>query len=246
MAPEQRFGSVPAEGNLAEAEIARAEADQKENFPDGIKECGTDALRLTLLQYQQQVITSSHQSADCWLHQQRHQSWQLCLSCKAPIASCTILQTSYTVHSFPLTNHQIAHAMAFGEEAPAIYKLLHLQVITALSYHLNFTFSTLQGRDLFVTGKGPEFGHPPRGGKSALVQQVVECSQICTAQPGCKLSAQPGFPTTARPAPEDLQVDTQQAGSCCCQHCGWLHQLPVWQHSAGNKPVAKLDVKSGD
>ena len=46
---------TPAEGNLAEAEIARAETDQKENFPDGIKECGTDALRLTLLQYQQQV-----------------------------------------------------------------------------------------------------------------------------------------------------------------------------------------------
>lgn len=44
-----------AEGNLADAEIARAEADQKENFPDGIKECGTDALRLTLLQYQQQA-----------------------------------------------------------------------------------------------------------------------------------------------------------------------------------------------
>lgn len=46
------------EGNLAEAEVERATSDQKANFPDGIKECGTDALRLTLLQYQQQVVTN--------------------------------------------------------------------------------------------------------------------------------------------------------------------------------------------
>lgn len=38
--------------------MERAAADQKANFPDGIKECGTDALRLTLLQYQQQVSTA--------------------------------------------------------------------------------------------------------------------------------------------------------------------------------------------
>lgn len=47
------------EGNLEEREIAKATEGQKADFPDGIEECGTDALRFTLLQYQAQV-SSSH------------------------------------------------------------------------------------------------------------------------------------------------------------------------------------------
>lgn len=43
------------EGNLAESEIAKAEAGQRADFPDGIEECGTDALRFTLLSYLAQV-----------------------------------------------------------------------------------------------------------------------------------------------------------------------------------------------
>eukprot|EP00898_Chlorokybus_atmophyticus_P007302 jgi/Chlat1/7573/Chrsp63S07062 len=39
------------QGNLEEKEVERAKAAQKEDFPDGIAECGTDALRFALLAY---------------------------------------------------------------------------------------------------------------------------------------------------------------------------------------------------
>ena len=42
-----------------EGEIARAMEGQKADYPDGIEECGTDALRLTLLQYLGQVSQHS-------------------------------------------------------------------------------------------------------------------------------------------------------------------------------------------
>lgn len=48
----------PAEGNLVESEIEKATQGQKADYPDGIEECGTDALRLTLLQYLSQVPRS--------------------------------------------------------------------------------------------------------------------------------------------------------------------------------------------
>ncbi|CCG81929.1 Valyl-tRNA synthetase [Taphrina deformans PYCC 5710] len=38
-------------GNLAEAEVKRAEANQKLSYPSGIPECGTDALRFALCAY---------------------------------------------------------------------------------------------------------------------------------------------------------------------------------------------------
>ncbi len=40
--------------NLAAGEIERAEADQKEDYPEGIPECGADSLRIGLLAYMQQ------------------------------------------------------------------------------------------------------------------------------------------------------------------------------------------------
>lgn len=40
--------------NLAVSEIERAEADQKEDYPEGIPECGADSLRIGLLAYMQQ------------------------------------------------------------------------------------------------------------------------------------------------------------------------------------------------
>ena len=52
--------SVCAEGNLAASEIDKATKGLKTDFPDGIEECGTDALRLTLLQYQAQVLPLYH------------------------------------------------------------------------------------------------------------------------------------------------------------------------------------------
>jgi len=39
------------EGNLDDKEIAKAEAGQKKDFPRGIPECGSDALRFALCAY---------------------------------------------------------------------------------------------------------------------------------------------------------------------------------------------------
>ncbi|DBB14039.1 TPA: hypothetical protein ACH3X3_001004 [Trebouxia sp. C0006] len=41
-------------GNLSPAEVQKATAGQKEDFPDGIEECGTDALRFALVAYTSQ------------------------------------------------------------------------------------------------------------------------------------------------------------------------------------------------
>lgn len=43
------------QGNLDPREVERAKKGQKEQFPDGIPECGSDALRFTLLNYMQQA-----------------------------------------------------------------------------------------------------------------------------------------------------------------------------------------------
>ena len=40
--------------NLDASEIAKAKAGQKQDYPDGIPECGTDALRFTLCAYTSQ------------------------------------------------------------------------------------------------------------------------------------------------------------------------------------------------
>ena len=42
-------------GNLDAREVARATAGQKADFPDGIEQCGTDALRFTLVGYTSQA-----------------------------------------------------------------------------------------------------------------------------------------------------------------------------------------------
>jgi hypothetical protein len=46
-------------GNLDPKEIKKAEQGQKEDFPEGIPECGTDALRFALVAYTTQVRTSA-------------------------------------------------------------------------------------------------------------------------------------------------------------------------------------------
>ena len=48
-------------GNLSSAEVEKASKGQKEDFPDGIEECGTDALRFALVAYTSQVPSSSSQ-----------------------------------------------------------------------------------------------------------------------------------------------------------------------------------------
>ena len=47
-------------GNLSAAEVQKATAGQKEDFPDGIEECGTDALRFALVAYTSQVLYCYH------------------------------------------------------------------------------------------------------------------------------------------------------------------------------------------
>ncbi|XP_044401811.1 valine--tRNA ligase, mitochondrial 1 isoform X1 [Triticum aestivum] len=43
-------------GNLDQGELEKAKEGQKKDFPDGIPECGTDALRFALISYTSQVI----------------------------------------------------------------------------------------------------------------------------------------------------------------------------------------------
>jgi hypothetical protein len=52
-------------GNLDPKEVDKAKKGQQADFPDGIEECGTDALRFALCAYTTQVrtlsgITSTH------------------------------------------------------------------------------------------------------------------------------------------------------------------------------------------
>lgn len=42
-------------GNLDPREVEKAKAGQSADFPDGIEECGTDALRFALVAYTSQV-----------------------------------------------------------------------------------------------------------------------------------------------------------------------------------------------
>lgn len=42
-------------GNLDPREVQKAKDVQKEDFPEGIEECGTDALRFALISYTSQV-----------------------------------------------------------------------------------------------------------------------------------------------------------------------------------------------
>ena len=44
-----------SQGNLDPKEVVKAKDGQKADFPDGIEECGTDALRFALVAYTTQV-----------------------------------------------------------------------------------------------------------------------------------------------------------------------------------------------
>jgi valyl-tRNA synthetase len=46
------------EGNLDPNELIIAREGKKKDFPDGIAECGTDALRFALISYTSQVIVT--------------------------------------------------------------------------------------------------------------------------------------------------------------------------------------------
>jgi valyl-tRNA synthetase len=49
--PLERLHEQLLEGNLDEKEIQKAKQGQKKDFPKGIPQCGTDALRLALCAY---------------------------------------------------------------------------------------------------------------------------------------------------------------------------------------------------
>ena len=54
---------MPPDGNLPESEVKRAMEGQKADFPAGIEECGTDALRFALAAYTSQVGWLLHRRA---------------------------------------------------------------------------------------------------------------------------------------------------------------------------------------
>ncbi len=64
------------DGNLDDKEIAKAKAGQKKDFPNGIPQCGTDALRFALCAYstggELQRINFTHPSERSFLRS-RHQ-----------------------------------------------------------------------------------------------------------------------------------------------------------------------------
>ena len=53
-------------GNLDEREVARAQEGQRADFPDGIEECGTDALRFALMSYTSQARRCFGVLPLCW------------------------------------------------------------------------------------------------------------------------------------------------------------------------------------
>ena len=53
-------------GNLDPRELDRAKRAQKADFPDGIEQCGTDALRFALVSYTTQVSVQSGWSKPPW------------------------------------------------------------------------------------------------------------------------------------------------------------------------------------
>ena len=52
---EQGLHGTLTTGNLSPEEVHRATRGQMQDFPDGIEECGTDALRFALVAYTSQV-----------------------------------------------------------------------------------------------------------------------------------------------------------------------------------------------
>lgn len=48
------------EGNLDPSELSRAKDVQRKDFPNGIPECGADALRFALVSYTAQVCVKCH------------------------------------------------------------------------------------------------------------------------------------------------------------------------------------------
>ena len=55
----QRLHAQLEGGNLDPREAEKARAGQRQDYPDGIEECGTDALRFALISYTTQVLLRS-------------------------------------------------------------------------------------------------------------------------------------------------------------------------------------------
>lgn len=66
-------------GNLSATEIEKATAGQKEDFPAGIEECGTDALRFALVSYTSQVHCLSLLAVSLVYTSQKYRSAMHCL-----------------------------------------------------------------------------------------------------------------------------------------------------------------------
>ena len=98
-------------GNLSVAEVQKATEGQKEDFPDGIEECGTDALRFALVAYTSQVrlalqqLPSPHSCAfDSCLAASGHPQ------CHCPIHPAFSHMLRRTVWTFQLDRALLNHA----------------------------------------------------------------------------------------------------------------------------------------
>lgn len=82
----QKLHALLEKGNLDPKEIATAKAGQKEDYPNGIPECGTDALRFALCAYTAQGNCGNTQEGQMYF------MTNICVVCEALRESCCFLR----------------------------------------------------------------------------------------------------------------------------------------------------------
>lgn len=72
------------EGNLPEKEVAKAKKGQEADYPEGIPQCGVDALRFGLCAF----LTTSGADINLNIHKVRGMSWLTAVFCASPASPC--------------------------------------------------------------------------------------------------------------------------------------------------------------
>ena len=141
-------------GNLEKDEVERAKQGQKADFPNGIEECGTDALRFSLLSYSSQVMTLCQDIQSC---------------CHASICTPFVALTQqYWFHLEGIQKSDWPPKLLYGAQG---------------AMRITCLFQDLKGCGGAWTGAECEPGHKPGGGEPVLVQQALERHPICHRAP---------------------------------------------------------------